>query len=309
MNTFNSIYAFSRNPNNIYVYTPILNRLSTQGKTDMLGTILKSGAFGVKLLNTGYTGPIIQIKVGTSTSDFYAPSDGTTGVNILTTSSGGSGTTLASFIVANGNQPAYVTIWYDQTGNNNLATASGNPRFNTTNNEVDFTNGYFTLGNNAFPQDNTAYTYLFKINNVTNQSNGNCMYSGGAASNNFYCSGAINYPGASRIYWNQWSNNDFWYSGSSYSALVNGTIIADCYTGGGTGALTGGRKFYINNSLLTTNLAQGGANANARTQNGGNNFIGHSFSGSFGNYTGTLAYFYWSNSLLSSEDISILGTT
>jgi hypothetical protein len=308
MNTFNSIQAFSSNAN-IYGYTPILNRLSTQGKTDMIGTTLKSGAFGVKLLNSGYTGAIIQIKVGTSTSNFYAPTNGTTGVNNLTTGSGGSGTTLANFITNNGNGIPYVTIWYDQTGNNNYASASGNPTFNTTNNEVDFTNGYFTLGDNAFPQGNTGYTYLFKLNNVTNQTNGNCMYSGGSSSNNLYCSSAINYPGASRIYWNQWSNNDFWYSGSSYSALVNGTIIADCYTGSGTGALAGGRNFYINNSLLTTNLAQGGANANARNQSSGNNFIGHSFSGSFGNYTGTLAYFYWSNSLMSSGDIGILGTT
>ena len=140
------------------------------------------------------------------------------------------------------------------------------------------------------------------------------MYSGGNSAGTYaMCAGAINYDTPlRRIYFNQWGTNDLYYhvvTDTSYnnSKLPNGTIIADCYTGSGTGALTGGRKFYINNSLLTTNLGQGAATS-ARAQTSGNNYIGHA-TVSFADYTGTLAYFYWSNSELTSPDIILLGST
>ena len=146
--------------------SPILDTLSTAAKTAMLyaGTRLSAGALGINRLYSGYTGPTIQIKNGATgtPTDFY-PAD-TSGNLVI-----GTGITLASFL---GASQAYVTIWYDQTGNGNHAISSTGvlPKYDTVNKRVDFTaniansksatsNAYFTLANGAFPFGTGDYNW------------------------------------------------------------------------------------------------------------------------------------------------------
>jgi hypothetical protein len=134
-------------PINVAVLGPIDNLSTTAYNTIIYkGTTLQSGAYGIKLLNSKYTGPSIQIKAGTggTPTDFYSALDGTSTLSTI------SGTSVTSFLGVN---IGYVTKWYDQTGNGHHATAQGTalPTFDTTNSVVDFgSTGYFSLDNNSF---------------------------------------------------------------------------------------------------------------------------------------------------------------
>jgi len=275
----------------------VLNNISTEGKAVMLntGTNLQAGALGLVKLNSLYTGPTIQIKAGLAgtPTDFYARSTNTYGT--LQTIGGMS---LITFL---GGQIAYVTKWYDQTGNDNHATNIGNVSYNTTTNVVSFAGNYFSVPNNAFPTGNSAYSYLFTPNNQT--SNTNTIFQGGSLDYGFLCLSTLgyNFPEISTdTYNNSWYANVIRY-GVGYSTLPNRVKIADCYNG--TNGATG-RTFYINN---VSKSYTGGSNA-ARNQTPFNNYIGHSdYTGeTLINYSGSLQYFFWAPALLSLSDITIL---
>jgi len=324
---------YNANIGNNIVYIPIINTLSTATKTAMLysGTRLQSGAFGVRLLNSAYTGPVMQIKAGATgtPTDFYAPKNGTTGVNSLATSSG---TTLASFLSG---ATAYVTIWYDQTGNSNHGVWVGSgsqpqppassyfggtvvlptypPTFNTTTNVVDFTNGgYFKLPDSSFPLGNTAYSYVFKptISGLSTSNPDYAFYRGGnwnGGVGNCNVGMLINRtPTILNGYSNTWIN-DTYYTTNSFT---NGQVIADIYIGNQSG--TAGRSSYYNGSINSTFYD---GLTNGRSQTSDNNYIGSPTGGGQGlsqyypNFNGTLPYFYWTNSTLTQGDINILGNT
>jgi len=313
------------------VYTPI-NILSPAAKTAMLysGTRLQSGAFGVRLLISTYTGPVMQIKAGVSgtPTDFYAPKDGTTGVNVLTTSSG---TTLAAFLSGT---TAYVTIWYDQTGNSNHGVWVGSgsqpqpppsnyfggtvtlptypPTFNTTTNVIDFTNGgYFKLPDSSFPLGNTPYSYISKptISGFSTSNPDYAIYRGGNWNGNTgnSCMGTIinRLPSLQNVFSNAWINNDYY----TTTSFKNGQVIADTYIGNTVG--TNGRASYYNGLINPT--AYSAQNA-GRSQTVENNYVGGPTGGgvagqSYPNFNGTLPFFYWANVNLSQSDINILGNT
>ena len=308
-----------------------MNTLSTDTKTAMLysGTRLQSGAFGVRLLNSTYTGPVMQIRAGVSgtPTDFYAPKDGSTGVNSLATSSG---TTLASFLSG---ATAYVTKWYDQTGNSNHGVWVGAgsqpqpppsnyfggtvtlptypPTFNTTTNVIDFTNGgYFKLPDSSFPLGNTPYSYISKptISGFSTSNPDYAVYRGGNwnGGTGYACIGLIinRLPSLQSIFSNAWINDDYY----TTTSFQNGQVLADTYIGNSSG--TYGRTSYYNGLINPTFYA---GSTSGRSQTAENNYVGSPSGGGtagvYPNFNGTLPFFYWANVNLSQSEINILGNT
>ena len=281
---------------NVPIPSPI-DSLSASAKTAMLysGTRKQAGAYGVRLLNSNYTGPIMQIKAGTSgtPTNFFGDVNG----NLSTASS----TSLTTFL---GGQTAYITKWYDQTGNSNDATAVNTPIFNNTTKTVDFSSGYFSLLDSSFPLGNSPYTYIFTPNNYTLTTNkAMIVYSGGPHNSQCGdCAGMLSY--ANYSYANLWFNSS-WLT-TYQTDTLRGTKIADCYDG--TNA--SGRSFYFNNQI-ETNSRVDQINDLPRTQTGQNCYLGYiNFYDSFNlNYNGTLQFFYWAPVQLSQNDLTILCNT
>ena len=319
----------------IYSEVLTLDKLSVSAKSVMLGTSpqqKQSGALGVRLLYTKYTGPVMKIKVGTYSGstfngsqemDFYAPQDGTTGINVLKDINGN---TLASYITTWGGT-CYVTVWYDQTGNSNngnwvgtggepkappysyfagqTVTPTYPPTFNTITNVIDFTNnGYFKLPDSSFPVGNTAYSYIFKPT-ISSFSAKNCIYRGGNWNGDSGSSSqGIIYT--NKKYGNNRINND---STSTVNFTNDGQVIADTDIGGTLGNT--GRYFYFDGVL---NTPTHGGNTNSRIQTSGSNYVGGPYGSgeggsSYPNFKGTLPYFIWANASLSVTDIKSLGNT
>ena len=281
---------------NLPTLPPPIDSLSSTAKTAMLGTGKQAGAYGVYLLYSNYTGPIIQIKNGSSgtATDFYADIYGN-----LSTSGG---TSLKVFLEG---QIPYITIWYDQTGNTRHGTAVNTPIYDTNNRTVNFASGYFRLLDSSFPTGNSPYTYIFTPNNYTiTPTKSQVIFSGGSHGNYQDCAGLFASGGA------RYTN--FWYNSSwitSYNiGTMNGIKIADTYSGG-TGL---NRRFYFDNALDTR--AGHSQTVTARNQGTGNCFLGHigetyNGGGSILDYNGTLRFFYWAPVLLTVSDLTILGNS
>jgi hypothetical protein len=284
------------------VYVAPLDKLSSAAKTAMLysgtGTTLTAGAYGIILLNTKYTGPAIQIKNGSSgtPTDFYPALDGSTTLKTA------SGTTLTSFLAG---EIAYVTKWYDQTGNGKHGIAQGSPLpfLNTTTFVVDFgTSGFFSLSDGSFPYGNASYSYIFKQGRIPTTAS--TVWSGGDW-------GVF---GGSGILLCTPTYNDTWYAYDFYGITsVANSVVAATYGGAGNNTGAGGKKFYINNVLQTPTGIDGRTNPNGpRAQIAQNCFLGASHpSGraSYFTYQSTTPYFYWLPYQLGTSDIGILGST
>ena len=284
-------------------YVAPIDKLSSAAKTAMLysgtGTKLSAGAYGITLLNSKYTGPSIQIKNGSSgtPTDFYPALDGTPTLNTS------SGTTLTSFLAG---EIAYVTKWYDQTGNGNHGTAQGSPLpfLNTTNFVVDFgTSGFFSLSDGSFPYNNTSYSYVFKQGRIPTRSY--TVWSGGNV-------GVFGTYGA--LICNP-TYDDTWYAYDFYgmTPVVNSVVTAT-YGGAGNNTGVGGKKFYMNNVLQTPVGIDGrrGPSGIYRAQTAQNCFLGAAHPNeraAYFTYQSTTPYFYWLPYQLSTSDISILGST
>ena len=268
-----------------------IDNLSTAAYNAMVynGTKLQAGAYGIALLHSKYTGPSIQIKNGSSgtPTDFYPALDGT---STLKTSSG---TSLTSFLSG---AIAYVTKWYDQTGNANHATAAGTtlPTLDTTNNVVDFgSTGYFTLLDGSYPTGNSPYTYVFKQGSVAS---GSCVvFKGGSGiSNN---NGYLTYFTRSDNYLvHQWSGGALEQSGTA-SSTTNSVMVCTYLEG------TSYPSIYKNNVNIPMS-----ANGIIRNQDATQNYLGSYGDGTF-TYKSTMPYFYWLPYQLGSSDRDILGNT
>jgi hypothetical protein len=93
-----------------YMMTPLLDQCSS------LTRVACNGAYSTVLLTNTYTGAVLRIRKGVSTTDdFYADAIGN-----LTNSAG---TSLASWL---GTDTGFVQTWYDQSGNGNNATQATN---------------------------------------------------------------------------------------------------------------------------------------------------------------------------------------
>ena len=140
------------------------------------------GAYGCRLLNSNYTGPVMTLRSSGGTgasSDFYAD------VNGNLTTAYGSGTTLASWLTTQGGSTTYafVSTWYDQsvtTSNHATQASTGSqPIYDVANKLVNFgyqgggggvaspqTNSYLNLQNGALPYNDSNYTYTLKHWNI-----------------------------------------------------------------------------------------------------------------------------------------------
>jgi hypothetical protein len=289
-------------------FTPfagVLDNLSSAAKTAMLGTGKSAGALGINRLYSSYTGPTIQIKNGTggTATDFY-PVD--TSGNLATST----GTTLATFL--NGSQ-AYVTKWYDQTGNGNHATASTGvlPKYDVTNKRIDFTsntagsqsastNAYFTLQNGAFPYGTGDYSYIMKMGTYYGSSI-YPLYSAGTYGAITSMTVLANFNGTSGSALDSWFSNN--------ATVPNGTYTNNCVastTYATNGAYT--RNWYVTGKS-TISISGSGAKNISNT----NNFIGTGiFNGGtyqYNFYIGHIGFFYWAPISLSDSDRNILEAT
>lgn len=244
---------------------------------------LSAGAYAPRLLYSAYTGPVMRIRNNIDTSqtnltDFYADVSGNLGTTYLAT-----GTTLSAWLDAAGATTAYVTTWYDQTGNQNHGTQTTTtlqPIYNQTYKYVDFglgitpsstsaSNTHFSLPNGTIPYQNSSYTMSFKHQTL--------FYSTGAyepgpfgvlvAANNQSNAFRINNAG---FYNNFWYNNDY----VSTRGYVPGNVAT---------------FKYIQNSIRTSYVNYDQANAVASSGNA-SNAAGH-YLGWNGYVNGNKSYF------------------
>jgi hypothetical protein len=268
------------------------------------GTTLSAGAYGVRLLYSKYTGPILTIRRSSDSlsANFYADTSGNLG-----TGYNGSGTSLTTWL--NGSL-AFVSQWWDQTGNGNHATqttTSAQPVYNTYYNNVDFSvyntgaNAWLNVPTGAFPYGTSSYSYVFKHGVINNNLQGT-VYSGGNASPSslpFSAQGGLfgfNYTGYRDVWW----NNDLL---TNSNTNANNAVISNKYDGTT-------RTIYINSSSQSLNVY---SNNGTRNQTSTLNVLGKT-PGNNGNadsnfFNSQLFYFYYMPISISDTDRGILENT
>lgn len=141
-----------------------------------------TGVYAVKQLFAAYTGSVLNLRRNTdnASNNFNADAYGN-----LTTSSG---TSFSSWMT--GATTAYVTTWYDQSGNavqkNAVQTNTAlQPIYDSVNKCIDFTNGgYFSIpSNGVVPFANNPYTISFKYTYPQSTITSNPIYSAGSGTN------------------------------------------------------------------------------------------------------------------------------
>lgn len=119
------------------------------------------GAWSVRLVVISYTGPVFNVRRSSdnATQDFYADST----QSYLTTGSGGSGTSYASWI---GGNTGYVTKWYDQSGKGNDASQTGNTSYQPA---ISLQNSKYVIQSFGYGSTPSAITQLvFKTGFIPN---------------------------------------------------------------------------------------------------------------------------------------------
>jgi hypothetical protein len=150
--------------------------------------------FSTRRLRTGYTGPVIQLSLAntfTSPQDFYFVN------GALNTNSIGTGTSFTSWVGAG---TAYVSIWYDQSGNGKNATGvSGSAVvYNNVRGFVDFTGTgiYMTLPIGTLPSSQVPSSICFKNGTMSGSGERGLLSTGTQANNQSNDVGinSTNYP-------------------------------------------------------------------------------------------------------------------
>lgn len=191
-----------------------------------------NAAYSVRRLFSEYSGPQLRVRRSSDNAQIDVYTDGTGSVVTPTDwNTWSSGVTL------------YVTIIYDQSGNNRNAVNSGNSTYNETQRNILFSStGYFDLPNSTLPTGSGQYTIYYHHGTV----NGNSLFSGGnIGSTNQVLAASImgsNY----RHYW--WGNDldggtnvsgnymTFTWNGGTRVIYQNGSVVA---SGGASGKNTG----------------------------------------------------------------------
>ena len=276
-------------PNNFQATFNLMDSLSSTTKSTILEinnvTRNSAGAYGAKLLYSNYTGPILTIRRSSDNiiSNFFANPIGQLGTDYL-----GTGISLITWL--NGST-AYVTIWWDQTGNCNHATQiteSLQPQYDTTNNYITFPGTtFFNLPDGAHPYGNSQYTYIFKCSIPS--TNGGIFFGGSANTNQANAFRRDLDLG----YRNYWFFVDIAPATNVYS---DNSIISILYDGLN-------RTIYKNNVVIAGPQASSG-----RQQTNGNNTIGKSVGGEYmgGGY---IKYMYIIPIAISNADRLILENT
>lgn len=242
------------------------------------------GIYACWRVQENYTGPVMAIRRGSdnTTANFYDDGNGSmvtaTGIHVSRWLSGAS---------------AFVTIWYDQSGQDRHATqttVASQPVYNpvTKNIVFDGSNDCFALPNNTIPSGNTSYTVLARHDFVDNSSQICGFISAGTNVNNQAFSlhlSNVAIAGYQHIWW----ANDL-----NSGAYVKGNVVTAHYDN------AVGKTTFING------VQTGSQGGTARNTLSTNNFIGVlQFQGST-NLKGELKCIYVFSSALSDTDRTII---
>lgn len=251
----------------------ISGSLNTSGFIPPLSNISNyncSGAFGLNLLNSSYTGPTLKIRRSSDNtlSDFTANING-----VLTNTSG---TLYSSWI---GASSGYIDTWYDQSGSGNHATQSTTsyqPILTFDRNgqyTIDFQNSstqFLNIPSNTIPVGvtNTPYTVYAK-HGYSNNNNG-CIYGAGTANNTQANVLRFNDSGYQNFWWlndinfgtdlNYKSKNDVCvtYNGNTRYGFVNNVLFNTAVSTGNTMTAAGQQYIgrYVGGNYLNGQLYQ-----------------------------------------------------
>lgn len=175
--------------------------------------------YSVRIVNPNYTGPVLRLLRSSDNAlqDFYTDNK----QSYLTTGANNTGTTYATWIGAN---TAYVTVWYDQSGNN----------FNASNNYTNATRPYIAIENGKYLpyytsiNCNILQSTGFQTNTIfCNWCNINGNY--GSIVGHQYSSGQrFGIPGAVNINGNSVNPDDWYYSctGTKLSYVNGASAVA-----------------------------------------------------------------------------------
>ena len=261
------------------------------------------GAFGTKLLNYNYFGPVITLRtnldtLGNYTQPFYADVCGN-----LSTGYGNTGIPLSTWLDVCGSTGfyAYVTKWYDQAmdicfNNAYQYTTSTQPIYDVSTGVLNFgytgtafgtvapqTNALLNLPYAAFPLGDSSYCITIKHGYLNTNPVG--IWEAGATGG---ASGSTNILiiSVSSVYINDWWNGGVATFGTAAS---NNVVTCKYISGGGANSHLG----YVNGTMTVLNTTS--------TRNGlpGSNFIGYAPGSTSANFNGQLYYMYISNIALS----------
>ncbi|RYH20300.1 hypothetical protein EON65_23855 [archaeon] len=137
----------------------------------LAGKSTMSCIYALHKTSSAYNAPTIRIRRSSDNAqlDFYANPDGDMNSDL-----NGAGTLLATWL---GGSTAYVTIWYDQTGNGRHATqttTSLQPTYVVSSKTVSFdtTDDFMYAHANCVNYGNAAYTTVVRQGSIGNTANG-----------------------------------------------------------------------------------------------------------------------------------------
>ncbi len=261
----------------LYTYTriansnKILDRLASATRTSMFGI------YQTRLVSSTYTGAIFKIRRSTDNveEDVYSDEFKNYTISDLTTSL----TTWLSGAIA------YITTWYDQSGNAKNATqtiTSKQPTLNVASGYIDTrTNCYFDLPDSTFPSVNSRYTVSIKHGVTDTTTNAYYLACGPNTTNdsNIFARNLTNYQ-------NIWGGSDI-----SFGTYASGNTFSVKYDQSNRRPLV--------NKILQTPVA-----SSTHNQTTTNNTIGGT---STGNYANTdLYYIYISNISMNTAELRML---
>ena len=269
-------------------------------------------AYGCRLLNSNYYGPIMALRYSTDTT-------GINTANFTTDVSGtlytGTGISLATWLSSAGANTtyAYVCKWYNQGTDASFNSAyqytlGSQPIYDVANKVVNYgytgagggvaapqTNCYFNLPVGAIPYGDSSYTIIFKHWNIP--TTGNFGFINGGLNNS--TSNCLCIRTNSTNYFEYWGSKNFAITGP----IASNNILSSTYVTGSSQ-----QPFYINSILKNT-----GTMASPRTQVNTSNFIGVTNTSTVSPGTeyinGQMYYMYIFSSALSNEDRAIMEAT
>lgn len=275
------------------------------------------GAYGCKLLNYNYYGPIFTLRsntdtTGVNTKNFYSD---TTGNNI---GDGylGSGTSLTSWLSSMGGLTtyAYVSKWYDQGMDSSFNcatqyTLNSQPAYELSNKNINFgyasgivtpSSSYFNLPNGSMPYYGSNFTYFAKNNNLSSNSGGTFINTGTWGYNLF-----PRYVNSGGYNWYQLGLYASTNITTTTTVPATNTIIAM------TIYFTGSSSNNIYGNIYTTSYTTPETSSNiniARPYSNINNSIGLAIGGNQP-VNSQMYYIYVFSSALNNTDMQILSTT
>lgn len=245
-----------------------------------------SGIYSTVWVNAGYSGPIFNLRGGTSNATSNIYSDGSTNYYTSPTLNG---QTLAQWMTMNGDTKVYVVKWYDQSGLGRDAsqnTTTAQPIFNTTLYCVDSSNNntaYFNLPNLTIPYKG-SYTIAVKHGTILNTTNGGFFGCGSNNSVNWNCFRVYN----NTEYLNYWYGNDFYSNAGTFTSGIHTVTLR------------------YNTSTTTTNIYLDQSNTSSGSMNrtgwncdGSNNTLMKTQSIAGEVLTGQLYFAYFFNAVVS----------